>query len=201
MRNTNYNIIGLISVATILLLFTQCTDQKGNTGNTAGLSTDSIGFHLPVAYVNTDSLLNNYKFSVDLNENILKKMEDQRVNINKRWEKFQKDYLSYAEKAQMNAYYSAERKQQEETRLGNQQREIEQYQARMEQELAVENARMQQQLHDTISTAMKEYGKMKNYQMVFSNAGMSTFFYIDDSYDVTQEVIEFLNARYVPVQE
>jgi outer membrane protein len=199
MKN-NYIINGILAVAVIVLFVLQFTGKKTDTKNDAvgGVVTDSSVLHLPIAYIRTDSLMVNYKFFNDLNDAIIKKMENQKLVINQRTQKFQKEYVEFQQKAQMNAFISAERQQQEQNRLIGQQQDLENYAAQAEKELALEQMKMNQQLQDTIVAALKVFNNPQKYQFILSNVGTDNIVYADDSYDITKEVIEFLNARYVP---
>lgn len=199
MKN-NYIINGILAVAVIVLFVLQFTGKKTDTKNdtVGGIVTDSSVFHLPIAYIRTDSLMVNYKFFNDLNDAIIKKMENQKLVINQRTQKFQKEYVEFQQKAQMNAFISAERQQQEQNRLIGQQQDLENYAAQAEKELALEQMKMNQQLQDTIVAALKVFNNPQKYQFILSNVGTDNIVYADDSYDITKEVIEFLNARYVP---
>jgi outer membrane protein len=44
--------------------------------------------------------------------------------------------------------------------------------------------------------AMKAFNQPQKYQMIFTRSGNSNILYATESYDITQEVIDFLNARY-----
>jgi Outer membrane protein len=196
MKKTNYILKGIVGFA-ILVFFISCNKQtEGNA--TSMTNGDSIPLRLPVAYISTDSLLSKYQFVIDKNDEILGKLESHRLDLGRRQQKFQKDVLEFQQKAQMNAYYSRERMQQEQTRLERQQQELEESAARAEQEIGMEQARLQQVLQDSLDLAIREFNNGK-YQIIFSNSGgASTFFYMDDSYDITKEVVDYLNARYTP---
>ena len=199
MKN-NYIISGILTVAVIVLFVLQFTGKKTDTKNNVAVETitDSTNFHLPIAYIRTDSLMANYKFFNDLNEAIIKKMENQKLIINQRTQKLQKEFLEFQQKAQMNAFISAERQQQEQSRLLGQQQDLENYAAQAERELALEQMKMNQQLQDTIVAALKVFNNPQKYQLILSNVGTDNILYADDSYDITKEIIEFLNIRYVP---
>jgi outer membrane protein len=202
MKNTNYIVSGILAIAVIILFILQFSQNGKHAKTESSLcNSDSVGFRLPIAYIRTDSLLNNYRFSNDLNDAMLKKVEDQQVIINQRSQKFQQEVMDYQQKAQLNAFYSQERRQQEETRLGRQQEELEKFSNQTRQNLAVEQMKIQQQLQDTILTALKLFNTPQKYQVIFSNINYDNLFYADDVYDITQEVIDFLNARYTPTKE
>jgi Outer membrane protein len=189
---------GLLAL-TVLVSFISC-DSPTNGNTTVFTSGDSIPARLPVAYITTDSLLASYQFVIDKNEEILKKLEDKRLVISRRYEKFRKEVLDYEQRAQRNVYISAERQQQEETRLGREQQDIENAATQVEKEMAADSRDLQISLQDSLDLAIREFNKGK-YQIIFSNSGASTFFYMDESYDITKEVIEFLNARYTPARK
>ena len=90
---------------------------------------------------------------------------------------------------------------QEEKRLVGMQEDLEKFAAQVQRELAIEEAGMQQQLHDTITVALREFNIPKKYEIIFSNVGTDNILYADDSYDITAEIIEFLNNRYSPSPE
>jgi len=200
MKNSNYIINGILLVAVIVLFILQFTGRRSDTKHleTGGLTSDSTGFHLPIAYVQTDSLLLNYKFLKDLSESQIKKVEDKKLNINQRRERLANEIVKFQEKAQYNAFISEEKQMQERNRLEGQQRDLDNYITQVERELTLEQQKINQQLQDTIITALKQFNTPKKYEMILSNSGTDNILYADDLYDITNEVIEFLNARYVP---
>ena len=200
MKNINYIISGILAVAIIALFVLQLTGNKGekkSQGNDLAFS-DSISFHLPLAYVNTDSLLSNYNFYKDLSDDLMKKFEEKKLIIKQREDKIRREIINYQEKVNRNIFLSRESVQQEENRLLGLQQDLEKYAASVEQELTFDQMKMNQQLQDTIKSAIKDFNIPKKYEMIISNVGTDNILYADDSYDITAEVIEFLNARYVP---
>jgi outer membrane protein len=196
MKNTNYIISGILAIAIIILFILQLSGKQGQQNNDTVLCGDSISVHLPVAYVDADSLLTNFNFYNHLMNDYELKISKQNNQLNQRYQNLQKEVIEYQQKAQNNAFLSRERMEQENARLARKQREIEQTAAQMEQELALEQRIMQQQLSDTLSLAMKEFNNPQKYQIIFTKSGNTTILYADESYNITQEVIEFLNARY-----
>ena len=200
MKNSNYIINGILAVAVIVLFILHFIGKGSNAKSpeSESFSSDSASFHLPLAYIRTDSLLPNYKFYNDLSDEMSRKRDDKMLIYKRQEDKFQKEVLDFQEKVERNIFYSKEKQQQEENRLVRMRQELEKTAATIEQELSLEFARMQQQLNDTIKAALRLYNTPKKYEMIFSNVGMDNILYADDSYDITNEVTEFLNARYVP---
>ena len=201
MKYSNYIINGILLVAVIVLFILHFTGRGGDMKHspTEGAVTDSTDYRLPIAFIRTDSLLANYKFYKDLTDAWMKRMEDKKLIINQRSEKFKKDVLDFQQKAQMNAFISQERQMQEQNRLAGIQQDLENYAAQVDRELSQEQVKMNQQLTDTIVAALKLFNVPKKYELILSNAGTDNILYADDVYDITKEVVDFLNARYVSV--
>ena len=200
MKNSNYIINGILFVAVIVLFILQFAGKGSNAKSpeSALLSSDSTGFHLPLAYIRTDSLLPNYNFYKDLTDALLKKVEDKRLIIRQKEDKLRKNYIDFQEKVDKNVFYSRERAVEAQNLLAKEQHDLENYAAQIEQEIALDQMTLNRQLQDTIVAALKIYNTPRKYEFIFSNAGTDNILYADDLYDITIDVTEFLNARYVP---
>ena len=198
MKNSNYIINGILLVA-VIFSFHSCnkgSDVKSQESFSS--SSESTSFHLPIAYVRTDSLFSNYKFSVDLSDALMKFRDDKVLILRRQEDRLQKEAADFREKQERNVFITAEKTQQEINRLTRMQQDLEKLMASTEMEIATEQARITQQLHDTIVASVKLFNTPKKYEMILTNVGTDNILYADPSYDITLEVIEFLNARYVP---
>jgi len=200
MKNSNYIINGVLIVAVIVLFILHFTGKRGNAKQleTAGIVTDSTGAHLPIAYIRTDTLMAKYKYFNDLNDAFLKKYEDRRLTVNQKADLLNKAVADFQQKAQMNAFISQERQEQEQSRLIKQKQDLDNLASQVDKELSNEQVKMIQQIQDTIISTLKIFNTPKKYEMILSNAGTDNILYADDYYDITNDVVEFLNARYVP---
>jgi len=196
MKKFNSILAGLLWVA-VLGFFAQCSSNSGNkSSQPVYIGSDSVGVHLPVAYIRSDSLLKNYRFANDMNDAMMKELEDQSANLNQKKQKHEREVEEFQRKVKLNAYLTQERMQQEYERLGRQDEELNRYAANIQNSLAQKSALVSQQLQDTILVQIKEFNTPKRYEMIFSNIGSDNFFFIDESYDITKEVIDYLNSRY-----
>ena len=155
---------------------------------------------LPIAYINVDSLLLNYNYAKDLNEEFVKKAEDARSRVNGQMQRFQKDYNDFQRKLQTNAFLSEDRAKQEAARLQDRQVEIEKLQEQLQQELNVQQAQMNMRLNDTVRAYLREMNEVKKYELILSNTMYDNILIDFPKYDITGEVIEALNARYAKTQ-
>jgi len=200
--NKSYIINGVLGIAVIILFILHFADKKAVSKDDALVAEDSTAVRLPVAYINTDSLLLNYSYAKDLNETLLRKAESSKATLNQRGNKLQADMLEFQRKYENNAFLSPQRAQEEHASLMKRQQEFQEQTERMQQELALEQMKMNQQMTDTVIAALEIFNKVPKYQIIFNNVGKTgTVLLAGESYNITAEVIEFLNKRYTPVKK
>ncbi|MFA6876274.1 MAG: OmpH family outer membrane protein [Parabacteroides sp.] len=195
MKNINYVINGVLAVAVIVLFILQFSNKKQSSALPAFASNDTTKM-LPIAYVNVDSLLQNYNFAKDLNERIVKKQEDYRASINQEMTTLQGEAADFQRKLQNNAFLTNERAEQENNRLMKKKQDLEARYNNLQNELAAEQQRLNEQLRDTIVAQLNIYNKTKGYQVIFSNTMGDNILTAGKAYDITSEILEILNKNY-----
>jgi len=196
MKNIKHAISGIFTIAVVMLFFAQCKDNGSNTQAEAVGDSEAFTHRLPVAYVDVDSLFVHLDFYNKLISAYEEKLSKQSASLNSSYEKLQNEAISFEQKARNNAFLSQERFQQEQTRIQRMQQDLEKKAAQMEQELGLEQRMIQQQLSDSLAFGIKEFNTPQKYQMIFTKTGNSTILYADESYNITNDVIEFLNKRF-----
>lgn len=198
MKNINYIISGILALAVVILFVLQFSTKKEAKADdhVATSGTDVQGV-LPIAYINTDSLLLNYNYAKDLNEALLRRQENARASMNEKGRQLEKEVGDFQRKVQNNAFLSQERAQQEQQRLMKKQQDLQELEQRLTNEILVEQQKMNEQLRDSINTFLKEYNKSKKYEMIFSNTMGDNILIANPIYDITDQVIELLNKQYV----
>jgi len=199
MKNVHFIIEGILATAVIVLFVLQFSDKQ-----TAGVSVarqndslqTSIGT-LPIAYINVDSLLLHYSFSKEMNEQLLRKRESSMATLNQKGKELEGEIAEYKRKLQNNAFLSQERAQSEENRLGKKQNELQELEQRLNIEITQEQNSMNELLRDSVYSFLKTFNKENPYQIILSNTFNDNILYSAEKYDITKEVIEQLNARYI----
>lgn len=198
MKNINYIIEGVLAVAVVILFVMQFSGKKEasvtRTYTSEGETTTGV---LPIAYVNVDSLLTNYSYAKDLNEIILKKQENSRANITQKARALQSEMQEFQRKVENNAFLTRERAEQEQQRLLNKQQELQNLDNQLTQELMQEQQKLNEQLRDSIVSQLKTFNRDRGFQVVFSNTVGDNILYAGDTYDITHELLEYLNRNYV----
>ena len=196
MRNINYVINGVLAVAVVILYVMQFSDKKESGVTRTFASAGDTTALLPIAYVNVDSLLLNYNYSKDLNEIILKKQENSRANITQKARSLESEMKDFQRKIENNAFLTRERAEQEQQRLLKKQEELQNLDNQLAQELMQEQQKLNEQLRDTIVSQLRAFNQDKGFQVVFSNTVGDNILLAGDSYDITAELLEFLNKNY-----
>ncbi len=200
-NSTHYIISGVLAIALIILFilhFTSRSSSGDTTKRELSVLLNDSSITLPIAYVNVDSLLMNYNFAKDLNESLLRKEESTRATLNQRQNQINSAAQEFERKLRNNAFLSQERAQQEQERILKMDQEYQQLAERLTQEFLLEQEKLNLQMEDTIKVRMVEYNLTKNYEIIFSNRTTSTILFARDKYDITDDVVEFLNNKYGP---
>ena len=201
MKNINYVVNGVLAIALIILLVMQFSG-KNETKTVKSISSgEAPGGIMPVAYVNVDSLLENYNYAKDLNEIILKKSENSRASVNQKANSLRTEMQEFQRKIENNAFLTRERAEQEQQRLLQKQQELQELDARLSQELLAEQQKLNEQLRDTVVAQLKVYNKNKGFHIIYSNTMGDNILYAQDGYDITAELLEYLNKNYSNVSK
>ena len=200
MKKTKFILNGLLALATVLV-FDQCAGNT-NAGAPAPTSPAAGGsLNMKIAYVEIDSLLSKYNFWKDLNEQMIKKEENIRTTLNEKGKKLEAEAREFERKIQNNGFATRERAEQEQARLVKQQQELQALQQKLAEELAVENQNYNLQMRDSINSFLKTYNQTKGYDLIISNTGFDNLLYGNPAYNITDEIVEGLNARYAPAKK
>lgn len=180
-----------IAASALMLGFTQCTTQPAAV--TADQTSCEASTGLKVAYVDIDTLLTSYDFWVSVNEEMINKRENITANLNKEATALQKEMEQFQNKVNNNAFVSQERAESEYNRIMKKQTDLQAKQERLTNEFAAESSKNDMIISDSIQSFIKAYSKEKGYDIILNSASC---LFIDNVMNITQEVVDGLNARY-----
>ena len=152
--------------------------------------------NLPIAYLNTDSLLVNYLFAQEASDKLMTKQEDARLKLNTKARTLQQEMADFQRKLENNAFLSRERAESEQQRLVRKQQELENLEQKLTQDIMLENQKLNMQLGDTLTSFLKEYNADGRFHIILANSSKDNILMAADGYDITSEVVDALNARY-----
>ena len=193
------------AVAFAVIFFMQSRSAKKQTP--AVHEVQAAGELMPIAIINTDSILKHYTLAVDASEKLMSRYEESTVKLDTKAkslqqeaETFQRDVLDFQRKVEANAFLSRERAESEQARLQKKeqqlmakQQDLENLRQKLSADFMQEQANLTQQLQDSVQAYLREYNADGRYHLVLNDAVLMNKV---AGYDITDEVIEALNARY-----
>jgi outer membrane protein len=196
MKNLNYIIHAALAAAIIILFVLHFVDRpQPEPPAVIPATDDEIITHLPVAYVNLDTLLQQYHYAVELNEAILRREENVRASLNQQASALEAEAMDFRRKLENNAFLTRERAEQEQQRLLRKEQDIKAYENRQTQDLLSEHQRLTAELRDTILSQLKQFNSSRGYRIIFSNTSKDNIILADDVYDITNDFVTHLNRR------
>ncbi len=149
-------------------------------------------------YVDLDTVLSRYNLAKDYNEEMLRMQTNMESAYKSHQNKIQNFAANMQKKLQNNTYLSESSYKADEQALGSMQNEAQNAMARLQSQLESSALKAQQAVNDSIEKFIAEYNKTRGYDAIFVKA--STL-YINPELDITNEVVEGLNARYNKVKK
>lgn len=191
MKRFNLAAIAVLSI----LLFVQCGGNTGNQAATVAAPAATVEGGLKIAYVNIDTLLNNYNFSVTLRNEMLRKGENMRMTLSEKGKAIQADMEDFQRKVENNVYATRQRAEEEQARIIKSQEDYARLEQRLVNELSAEEQKNNIALRDSINNFLTEYNKTHSYDLILSKMA-DNILLANEALDITKEVIDGLNKRY-----
>lgn len=174
--------------ALVMMSAASCNDKPAEAPKANGTALEN----LKIRYIDEDSIMANYNLAKDINEAMLRRQNQFDAAQKQRGNEISKFGNAMQQKYQNNQYLTEEAFNADQAKLQKMQSDAENYLASLQQSIQNELNQSQIQLLDSIDNFMKDYAKKKGFDMVLRK---SATLFIDEKYDVTNEVIEGLNKR------
>lgn len=166
-------------------------NTQGNAPQTQQTTAGTAVKEVSVVYVQNDSLLSNYTLFKELSEEMLKKEENARATLNEQQRDLEKDAMDFQRKLQNNAFATQQRAEEENARILKKQQDLQALSEKLQTQLLTEQQKNSVIVMDSVQNVLKEISKEFGYKIIVSDP-----LYGDNSLDITNLVIERLNARY-----
>lgn len=148
-------------------------------------------------YVDVDSVLRNYNLAKDYNEEMLRMENKMQSEIKRHESSIQSLATTMQNKLQNNGYLSEASYKQDQQNLADMQNKAQKSVAALQSNYETTVITAQKTVNDSIQAFIEDYNKAKGYDAIFLKAATV---YINPALDITDEVIEGLNARYNKVK-
>jgi outer membrane protein len=150
---------------------------------------------IKTAYVDTNKLLEEYTEAKDIDAKYKNKADEMGKELEAEAARFKADATAFEQKARQLGQVWA---QQNSGPLQQRQQQLQYAQQAMLQQLQQESGVEMDTLVKTVKTYIKEYGKKNGYDYIYGTGEAATVLYAEDKYDITDELVKELNARYKP---
>lgn len=149
-----------------------------------------------IVYVNLDVLSDNYLFLKDVSASAQAEQNSLENQYQTKGEKLQMDYAEFQEKASK-GLLSENQINAEQEKFAARKDELDQLQLKS-QALGEKIQQRTQEAHKNVTDYIKEYNKSGhyNYVLAYSDGPLSPVLLANDSLDITNEILEGINAQY-----
>ncbi len=178
----------------------KCTATVAENKTTVETTNDSISKNINIAYVNIDSVLLTYEQSVKMNEDFMAKRQKSENEFTKKAKQFEKDYLAFQEKAQRGGFLSQASMEMQQRELLEQKERLDNLEAKLTEELMIEQQRLNEILYEAIVSYVERYNMSAGYDLILTNTGLGTIMHGNPNLNITNEIVEGLNAEYRAAQ-
>ncbi len=198
MKKIHFSLAVVMAVLSLFATACGSSDGKEDTAakkaKTAQNSADLPNYR----YVDLDSVLSKYNLAKDYNEEMIRMQTNMESAAKRHESKIQNFASSMQNKMQNNGYLSEASYKQDQQTIASMQNEAQRNMASLQSSYETAAIQAQKSVIDSITAFIKDYNKKRGYDAIFQKA--STL-YINPALDITDEVVEGLNARYNKVKK
>mgnify|MGYP003860578211 CR=1 FL=1 len=187
--------LGILGIAGVMLA--SCDNngtqsQKAADGTSS--SESSVGISdLKIAYINTDSVINNYQYFKDKSAEISEKGKRYESELSNRAKGFEKEVANFQQSAQNMTPNQSRAKQED---LMKKERNLMTYRDNLMQELSADESSLYNEVYNKIQEYLKGFAEERDLEMILSYTRGGGVWYANDALDVTEEVTAGLNEKY-----
>jgi len=190
-KNTTHFLLGILSLAIIVLYVLFFTSTKGNPGQKLVSGAPVNGSALKVAYIDLDTIKQYYDLFKLKNDEIEKEKQRIENEIQSGVNKLEQDRINFLKKGESITQIEAEQFQRD---YQNRYQQLGTRRESLLNQHLDNQAKALDEIQKNINDYLKEYNKDRKYHFIFSTGeGNLTLYYKDSAYNITREVLEGLN--------
>ncbi len=201
MQNITLKMGGALLGTMCLFLATSCSQSDKNataTGGKSAATTEAAAQvqGLKVAYVQLDSVLNNYEQYKEMQKSLEKKGNDGRASLASKMNALQRAGADFQQKLQNNQFLTREAAEAEQNKLMKMEQDVQKLNASLTEQLLKEQQAAEEKLYNTIKDRIAEMNKEWGYDLILTNVRADNMLYGNPDLDITASVIAALNEGY-----
>lgn len=185
----------ILFACSILLITTQLSCSGNKSSKQQASTTSSSGKSLSIAYVDIDSFEANYTFLKEQREKFSQKQAAMEAELQRSAQQLQSSAQTADQKARAGNMSQVEFEATQK-KLAQMQQSLQLREQSLTQQLLKEKDEFNDKLHKDLDSFIKEYNKDGKYDFILSYSSIgSQLLYVNDAYDITQDVIKGMNAK------
>ena len=194
--------IPFVALVFATLLFSNCKKKAATPAASTVVVKDSTGAQVvtmaasKVVFVNIDSLKEKYIYFKQQEAIFGQRQKNLLAELDRKAQKFQEEYAALQEEAQKGTVPPAQLQQKGQALQAKQQSIVAERDKKSKDlldETQKFNENLQKKLNEVLSGLQKEKGF--DYAVSHTNSGGSPFLYVNQALDITNEVVDILNAE------
>ncbi|MCK4853785.1 MAG: OmpH family outer membrane protein [Bacteroidales bacterium] len=188
------NAVLIVAVGVLFYLhFSTKGSAKPGPARTEGINL--VQPDVPIVYVNIDTLLNNYEYFTDMQQDFTDKQSELEAELNNRSRQYEASAMDYQNKVQKGLVTRREAAELEQQLLAEQQSLL-QLRDELTMQLQEEEQVSNRKLINAIMEYLKVYNTEQNYQFIFSNSFGDNVLFANEQLDITYIILPGLNEQY-----
>ena len=191
------NVIKTLTLLAIVVAMASCNKQPSKMDGESAANGEEASTSLRLAYIEIDSLTEHYEYAKIMKDS-LEKMSANATNVLSNKDKeLERSYNSIQNRLQNNSFTSEQQYKTAVAAFEQERNNRVALEARLSNELMQKQADFAKTLHDSLDSFLDDFNKDKKYDMILrTSMADENVLYADPKYDITQDVINGLNARY-----
>ena len=194
MKNLSAILFVIVFLAVAVLFFFQFRGSKKGSVKTSADAQTEIATG-GIAYVNIDTVVFKFNMYSDRRTELLDKQKKAEAELNSKGTQYEKGVKDYQDKVNKGLITRATAAEMEQSLL-QQQQELVNLRDKLQSDLMEEDQVMNRQVLEYITTYLEEHKAEYNYQYIFGKSFGSVLLYGNSALDITQKVLDGLNAKY-----
>lgn len=184
---------------TMCMVFPACSSQQKEEKSTVAAAKDNVpSNNLPnYRYVDIDTVLSKYILAKDYSEEMVRMQNNMESEVKRHENSIQSFASTIQNKMQNNGYLSEASYKADQEKFNNMQVNAQKAVASLQNSFETAALNANKTVNDSILAYIKEYNSKKGYDAIFQKGAT---LYIDPALDITDDIVEGLNARYNKVK-
>lgn len=190
-----FTLVALWAVAVVGLLTNCKSNNSGNTTKDASQSNTQISSSFTAAWINVDTLINNYDMYFDMQKELEESGRKSEAELTTKSRDFEREATDFQNKVQKGLVTRSQAEQLQQTLAGKEQ-ELYRLRDELRAKIAEEQQVKLRLIQQSITDFLVEYNKSKGYHVILSSTFGGPLLYGHPSLDITQDVLKGLNDKY-----